>query len=310
MRIVMITGDDLSSFRGGTIHLMEQAQNLLARGHDVLVLAQARGHYPQETPVPIRYLPACGGGLLRLGSYNLALLVQLFWLALRGWPHIIHTRQMGYSATPLLIARLFGLPHVLEVNGVLRDELAGQSVSSLRLWLIDRFARLNLHFSDRFTTTTTEYLRRLEQVYDVEETRWRPMPCGVNPELFGPGDRDAARQMLDLPNVFALLHVGSLYEWRGIDLLLAGLARAHADLPPWELWLVGDGVEVDRLCQQAASLGLQDNVRFVGQVPYDQVPHWLVAAAVFGVGSSGYSDDVFCTAARQLERTLRALGAP
>lgn len=278
MRIVMITGDDLASFRGGTIHLMEQAQNLVQRGHEVLVLAQARGTYPQEPTVKIRYLPAWGSGMIRLGSYNLFLLLQLLWLALCRWPQIIHTRQMGYSAIPLFVARLFRLPHVLEVNGVLRDELAGQSPSRLRLGLIDHFARANLTHSHRFTTTTTGYLRRLETVYGADASRWRPMPCGVNPELFHPGDRDAARRELGLPDVFALLHVGSLYDWRGIDLLLEGLALAHAELPAWQLWLVGDGVEAEPLRAQALALGLQDHVRFVGQVPYHQVPRWLVAA--------------------------------
>lgn len=276
----MITGDDLASFRGGTIHLMEQAENLTALGHQVQILAQNRGPYPQATTVRIRYLPAWGGGALRLFSYNISLLIVLFWLGIRRWPQIIHTRQMGYSATPLLMAGLFRLPHVLEVNGVLRDELAGQRISRFRLWLIDYFARTNLGGSDRFTTTTPEYLHRLDQVYGVDESAWRLMPCGVNPELFQPGDRTSAREKLNLPDVFALLHVGSLYDWRGLDVLLEALAIAHHQLPPWELWLVGDGVESQRLQEQSRNLGLADQVRFVGQVPYDQVPQWLVAANV------------------------------
>ena len=60
MRIFMVTGDDLASFRGGTIHLMEQAENLLRLGHEVTVFAQGRGTYPLPTDVAIRYLPAPG----------------------------------------------------------------------------------------------------------------------------------------------------------------------------------------------------------------------------------------------------------
>jgi len=281
MRIVMITGDDLASFRGGTIHLMEQAENLVALGHDVQIIAQDRGAYPQQTTVPIRYLPAWGSGAMRLLSYNVSLLLVLLWLGLRRWPQIIHTRQMGYSATPLFVSTLLRLPHVLEVNGVLRDELSGQSPSKSRLWAIDFFSRLNLHRSDRFTTTTTGYLRRLEQVYDVDEASWRRMPCGVNPDLFRPADQQAARERLQLPeDVFALLHVGSLYDWRGLDVLLEALAQVQGSLPPWALWLVGDGVEMPRLQQQSQDLDLTNRVRFVGQVSYDEVPHWLAAADV------------------------------
>ena len=52
MRVYMITGDDLASFRGGTIHLMEQAENLRVFGHDDTVFAQGRGVYPESTAVP------------------------------------------------------------------------------------------------------------------------------------------------------------------------------------------------------------------------------------------------------------------
>lgn len=161
MRIFMITGDDLANFRGGTIHLLEQAENLLALGHVLTLFAQDRGPLPQPTPVPIRYLPAIGGGVLRLLSYNLCLFLVLLWTGLRRRPDIIHTRQMGYSATPMLVARLLGVPHVLEVNGVLRDELASLAPSRMRLALIDLFARINLLGSDAFTTTTEGYRDRL-----------------------------------------------------------------------------------------------------------------------------------------------------
>jgi glycosyltransferase involved in cell wall biosynthesis len=281
MRISMVTGDDLTAFRGGTIHLMEQAENLAALGHDVRIFAQDRGPLPRPTPVPIRYLPAPGSGLRRLLTYNRHLRRALFAETQAERPDVIHTRQMGYSDVPLRVARRLGLPHVLEVNGVLRDELTGSgSPSRLRLALIDRAARRNLHGSDAFTTTTTEYRDRLDEVYGIDRARWAPMPCGVNEERFRPGDRRLARQRLQLPEEsFALLHVGSLYDWRGLDLLLEGLAGVDATLP-WELWLVGDGVERPRLERQAVDLGLGERVRFVGQVAYDEVPEWLVAADV------------------------------
>lgn len=286
MRVYMVTGDDLARFGGGTIHLMEQAENLLALGHRVEIFAQGRGQpYPGATPVPIHYLPAPGRGAGRVLIYNLSLLLALLWRCLARRPDVIHTRQMGYSATPLLLAGLLRLPHVLEVNGVLRDELAGQHPARLRLALIDFCARLNLRRSDAFTTTTAEYLQRLHQLYGAEPRRAAPMPCGVNPERFRPGDRAQARVRLGLdPEVFALLHVGSLYDWRGLDVLLGALARIDrgrdGGMPRWQLWLVGDGVERPRLEEQSRRLGIADRVRFVGQVPYPQVPDWLVAADV------------------------------
>ncbi|MFH1569308.1 MAG: glycosyltransferase family 4 protein [Gemmatimonadota bacterium] len=287
MRVLMITGDDLSAFRGGTIHLMEQAENLVRLGHEVTVFAPGRGAFPRSTAVPIRYLPAPGHGWLRLLAYNAALFAALLRSARRRRPHVIHTRQMGYSATPLMAARLLGLPHVLEVNGILHDELGRGGASRLRLWLIDAFARLNLRRTDSFSTTTAEHIDRLDQLYGVDRRRAAVVPCGVNLDLFRPGDRPALRRQLGLaPGAFIIVQAGSFYSWHGLDLLLDGLAcldRGKAPgeaAPDWQLHLLGDGAERPALETRARDLGLAGRVRFPGQVPYAQVPAYLGAADV------------------------------
>lgn len=281
MRTAMVTGDDLTHYRGGTIHLMEQAENLLRLGHEVTVFAQGRGAYPLPTQVPIRYLPAPGRGSVRLLIYNLGLFVGLLLHSLRHRPDVIHTRQMGYSATPLLVARLLRIPHVLEVNGVLRDELGADRASRGRLALIDVFARLNLHLSNAFSTTTAEHLDRLQALYGLDRSRATVIPCGVNVDRFAPGDGEPLRQELGIsPDTFVLIHVGSLYAWRGLDLLLEGLALLGNGIPDWQLMLVGEGAEVPRLMEQSRRLGMETRVRFVGQVPYADIPDYLRAADV------------------------------
>jgi len=284
MRVFMVTGDDLSSFRGGTIHLMEQAENLVRLGHEVTVYAQGRGAYPAATAVPIRYLPAPGAGWARLGTYNAALFAALLSAGLRRRPHVIHTRQMGYSATPLTVAGLLRVPHVLEVNGILHDELGRRGASGARLRLIDAFARLNLGRTDAFSTTTAEHIDRLDELYGVDRERAAVVPCGVNVDLFHPGDRAALRADLGLPQgAFVIVQAGSFYSWHGLDLLLDGVAalnRTGRGAPDWHLYLLGDGVERPGLEDRARQLGLSERVHFPGQIPYEQVPAHLAAADV------------------------------
>jgi len=279
MRIAMITGDDLTRYRGGTIHLMEQAENLLRLGHEVTVFAQNRGVYPRQTEVRIRYLPAPGPGPIRLVIYNLCLFLALFMHSLRHRPAVIHTRQMGYAATPLLVAGLLRLPHVLEVNGVLRDELGADRASRARLALIDTVARLNLHRSDAFSTTTAEHLDRLQELYGIDRDRATVIPCGVNADQFAPGDGSAWRQEMGISaSTFVLVHVGSLYDWRGLDYLLDGLARFEKEVSDWQLLLVGEGAEQANLEAYSRRLGMSARVRFVGQVPYVDIAEYLRAA--------------------------------
>ena len=279
MRIAMITGDDLTRYRGGTIHLMEQAENLLRLGHEVILFAQNRGAYPRPTEVCIRYLPAPGPGPIRLVIYNLSLFFALLLHSLRHRPAVIHTRQMGYAATPLLVAGLLGIPHVLEVNGVLRDELGADRASRARLALIDMVARLNLHRSDAFSTTTAEHLDRLDELYGIDRHRATVIPCGVNVDRFAPGEGAPWRRKMGIPaSTFVLIHVGSLYAWRGLDYLLEGLALFEQQVPDWELLLVGEGAEQASLEEHSQRLGMANRVRFVGQVPYADIPEYLRAA--------------------------------
>lgn len=287
MRVYMVTGDDLATYRGGTVHLMEQAENLVRLGHEVTVFAQGPGTYPGQTSVPIRYLPAPGSGWARLALYNCALGAALLGSSLRRRPDVIHTRQMGYSATPLAVAGLLRLPHVLEVNGILHDELGRRGASRQRLAAIDAFARINLSRTDAFSTTTAEHIDRLENLYGINRQRAAVVPCGVNVDLFQPGERSALRAGLGLsPEAFIIVQAGSFYSWHGLDLLLDGVAALErggeigSERPDWQVHLLGDGAERPALEERARQLGLGDRVRFPGQIQYSEMPAYLAASDV------------------------------
>ena len=275
----MVTSDDLSQFKGGTIHLIEQAENLVGLGHRVTIYAPSDGRLPRACAAAIHYLPSPSNGALRQGIFDLFLFLTLFLACVRGRVSIIHVRQMSYSVSALAVAKLLRVPHVLEVNGILRDERPG--LSKARGMLLDICARLNLQGSHAFTTTTSEHIARLEELYRANRRKATVIPCGVNVELFGPGDKFAARRELDITrDAFVLIHVGSLYSWRGVDRLLEGLARIGDRIASWRLLLVGDGAERQALEACSEHLGIAERVAFVGLVDYALVPRYLVASDV------------------------------
>ena len=275
----MVTSDDLSEFKGGTIHLIEQAENLVRLGHRVTIYAPSGGRLPRACTADIRYLPAPLSGWIRQGIFDFFLFLTLFLACLRGCVSIIHVRQMGYSISTLTAAKLWRIPHVLEVNGILRDEMP--DLSKVRGFWLDICARFNLKRSHAYTTTTSEHIERLEELYDVDRSKATVIPCGVNVELFGPGDKNAARRELAIPqDDFVLIRVGSLYSWGGVDRLLAGLGRLGGRIENWRLMLVGDGAERQALEAYAKKLNIAEMVGFVGFVDYALVPQYLVASDV------------------------------
>lgn len=81
----------------------------------------------------------------------------------------------------------------------------------------------------------------------------------------------AARELL-------LLSVGRLEPVKGFDVLLRAFARVHADFPAWQLAIVGDGAEGERLRALANALGLGQCVAWHGRTR--EIEGWYARAAV------------------------------
>ncbi|NUR87822.1 MAG: glycosyltransferase [Nonomuraea sp.] len=80
-----------------------------------------------------------------------------------------------------------------------------------------------------------------------------------------------------------ILGVGRLQGVKRFDRLISAFARTGA--PPWELHLIGDGPELDRLSTHAMREGVGDRVVFRGRVPAAQMSAEYMNAAVLAVSS-------------------------
>jgi glycosyltransferase involved in cell wall biosynthesis len=65
---------------------------------------------------------------------------------------------------------------------------------------------------------------------------------------------------------FRVFSVGRLLHWKGFHLGIRAFAQFHRSHPESEYWLIGDGPERQRLYALARDLGVQDSVRFCGQL--------------------------------------------
>jgi len=105
---------------------------------------------------------------------------------------------------------------------------------------------------------------------------------GVDTELFRPpADRDAARAALGLRRQ-TLISVGLLIERKGHHRTI----EAMTQLPDFELLIVGEGPERDRLNALIARLGVADRVRLLGACPHAELPSLYGAADASILASS------------------------
>lgn len=118
------------------------------------------------------------------------------------------------------------------------------------------------------------------QAIDPDATVMPPhiIPMGVDVERFQNGRRSHLRSGFN-ENDFILLFVGRLVEAKGVDHLLRALALLPSMLlHRTTLWVVGEGRDLSRLKSFAHRLGIEQRVRFWGQIKNDLLPDFYAAA--------------------------------
>lgn len=144
--------------------------------------------------------------------------------------------------------------------------------------------------SDNLVAESEASRQHMIQDYDVAPRRIQVIPCGVDPAIFSPQDRQKARQILDLPEGPLLLFVGRLQPLKGIDTLLRAAQEVRQTHKDVHVLIVGGGVdaqdrhdtqELQRLQQLTVDLGLTQQVRFIRAQPQPVLAQYYAAADVF-----------------------------
>jgi len=174
------------------------------------------------------------------------------------------------GAAAVALGRRLGAPVVVKVHGSdvnLFSSLPG----------VARRLRRTLPRADRVVAVSRP-LAELVRSLGVEPGRIDLVANGVDPAVFHPRDRAAARAALGHPGDPRrwLVYVGRLQEDKGVlDLLeaFAALARRRSDV---RLVLVGSGA-ARAACEQAAA-ALGERVVLAGTRPLDEVAQWMAAS--------------------------------
>jgi len=104
----------------------------------------------------------------------------------------------------------------------------------------------------------------LADMHRLSPARLAILPHALPPELpLAAGDGASIDRA---PRVLTVARLVREHAYKGIDTLLAAWARVRDEVPEAELVVVGDGSDRPRLQQEAARLGLDGSVRFMGQL--------------------------------------------
>jgi glycosyltransferase involved in cell wall biosynthesis len=271
------------------IFFRDQALALQRAGHRVGMIYPARHTWREfdatdfhgrslATTPEIELLRAQRVHLRRAGPINgvffAATALRLFrrYEALRGKPDIVHVQGSLWGALGgALIQRISGVPFaVTEHTTVFLDgNLAAWNTWPIR-WSLERAGGVVAvsHALARSMTAARLTTRSIEVV-----------PNTVDTDYF---QRAAPRKAA---GAFTVLTLANLIPRKRVDRTLRAFARAFASDSEVRLEIGGDGSERARLEQLALSLGLQRQVRFLGQLERHEVRAAMQRADLFVLSS-------------------------
>ncbi|MBD2251698.1 glycosyltransferase [Nostoc parmelioides] len=127
---------------------------------------------------------------------------------------------------------------------------------------------------DRFIVLSKAFGNILHHQYQIPWHKIHIIPGGVNIDKFQPNlSRQQARQQLTWPESRPILFTSRRLVHRvGVDKLLQALAIIKPKLPDIWLAIAGRGHLQGTLEKQAQELGLENNVKFLGFLPDEQLP--------------------------------------
>ncbi|ELY93030.1 Glycosyltransferase [Natrialba chahannaoensis JCM 10990] len=261
LRILRVTGSIYPEVVGGVglhVHHMSRVQTEM--GHDVTVLTSDNGN--RSLP---RKETRDGYRLLRhreiarpLDNTIIPGVISTLHNDLDEYDVLhIHSHLYFCSNVAALFSRLSSMPTVVTNHG-----LVSQTAPT---WMQKVFnptlGKFTFEAGDRILCYTNTDKQRLQD--RGIDTDISVIPNGIDCSQFKPNGIEPQQQ---------LLFVGRLKEGKGPHYLLDAFADLVLEHPELSLKLVGDGPLRDELEQQTVSLGIAEQVEFLGEVPNDELP--------------------------------------
>jgi glycosyltransferase involved in cell wall biosynthesis len=271
VRILYVASDQVVPGRtGGSVHVLEVARGLAARGHEVHAIVQAQDGAPAHeerdgvTWHRIRWWPRH-----RLFRFRARARVEA--LAEETRPQVVMERYYNFGGEGIRTAALRGLPSLLEVNSPVVDHPGSVKAALDRLALVRPLRR----YRESLCRQATALVAPLPAIVpEFARARTHEVTWGANVEAFHPGRRSAhVRRELGVPEgAVVVLFSGSFRPWHGVHVLEDAARRLESD-PRIFFLLVGGGAD-------GPATGYRG--RRLGAVPYERMPE-IVASADIGV---------------------------
>lgn len=268
---------------GSNVHILELLGNL-KKYSDVVLFAPGQKSVNRALS-GVKYVPVIDNKYLVQPSYEFMLSFYLLYSCIKNRPDVLYLRQNSFPFFPIILCKVLKIPSVVEVNGLVLDELKVNNSKSFAYrifsYLALRSEKLNYRYCNRIVSVTDKLRDELVSLYAVSEDKIFVINNGANTDLFKPLDREQVKAELGLEGSKTYVcFVGHLAAWQGVEFLIYASPLILDKCPDVRFLVVGDGAMKNKLLEITSELGLLDKFIFTGRVPYESVPLYINAADI------------------------------
>jgi len=275
MRLLMVSYDFPPALGGIQTYAYELAQRLATPCDDFAVVApEAAGAPSVDADLPFEVFRVNAS----FDSFPLRIL-PLLASTRRRFDATFHT-QWHTAGASVLTRRLGDAPRVFAAahgRELLFQPFNGHAVLNKGF---DRFRTWTLRHADAVFPVST-YTASLVRNMGVPPERIEVVHNGTDPTLFRPHDARPLRDALGLNGHKVLMTIGRLVPRKGIDTVLHALPQVAHDVPDVQYLIGGHGPDRPRLEALTQDLGLEERVRFLGNIAPEALPRYYNASDVF-----------------------------
>jgi len=282
LRVLYLTDGDLAPHKAPQIHVSQFLKYWHQSGCEVLLRAPRTRDEMPKFEFPHTWLPHSGIRLLGDWLFQRRMYQELKKELKAGCWDVVYTRQISTFPALYRLCQTFSVPILCEVNGFLLENYQTGGASAWKLNMVERMEAEIMQYSSVVVVPYHALKQRMVAHYHLLDEKVLVIENGVDPTLFQPLDTLACRASLGLQSDAVYIgYVGSFDFYHDMETIFHAYQGIAAGLKQQVYFLmVGDGERKEAMQALAASLGIEDDVIFVGAVPNQQVPEYINACDV------------------------------
>jgi len=296
MRIGIFTDAYTPFINGVTTSVLMLKKGLENKGHKVYIITVNPNNmrFSLDSTGTVLRIPGIPTGIYdyRLtGVYPLKALKQI-----KKWHlDIIHSQtEFGVGTFARIVSKQFNIPLVHTYHTMYEDY-----VHYVTHGYFDKTSKkiveyLTLFYCDK---TITELIVPTKKAWELFKEKYMVdrnvhiVPTGIDTDRFKPENNkklniEKERKTLNIKkDDFVITFIGRIAEEKNIVFLLNNMKKILNNCPTVKLLIVGDGPDIEEYKKYTAEHSLENNIFFVGKVPWEEIPKYYLISDVFVTAS-------------------------